>query len=221
VPESPGFHEWMTAPEHLQFFATLHGLPKSEQPGRIDELLAQVGLGQRRRTRIGAYSRGMKQRLALARALINRPRLLVLDEPTLGLDPQGQEDLQGLLRRLNQDGVTMFLSSHLLHEVAALCSRIAIINRGRLVAAGKLEELRRRTGLREIYRVDVAGALPDLHGLPVQTIQTHAAGATLRIEGDLHEANRVIDLLRRHGLTILAFRPEGESLTDIFFSVTQ
>jgi ABC-type multidrug transport system ATPase subunit len=221
VPESPGAYDWMTAPEYLQFFATLYGLRRSEQSQRIDELLTHVNLGDRRRTRIGAYSRGMRQRLALARALVNRPRLLVLDEPTLGLDPQGQEDLQGLLRQLNHDGVTIFLSSHLLHEVASLCSRIAIINRGRLVAAGTLEELRRKTGLREVYLVNVAGTLPDLEGLPVQVVHTHGAGATLRIEGSLNEANHLVDVMRKHELIILEFRPERESLTDIFLSVTQ
>jgi ABC-type multidrug transport system ATPase subunit len=96
----------------------------------------------------------MKQRLGLARALVNSPRVLFLDEPTLGLDPQGQEDVQQLLKRLNEGGVTVFYSSHLLHEVAHLCSVIAVINRGRLAAEGTIAELQRKTGsedLRDIF----------------------------------------------------------------------
>jgi ABC-2 type transport system ATP-binding protein len=163
----------------------------------------------------------MKQRLGLARALINRPRLLILDEPTLGLDPQGQEDLQNLLRRLNSEGVTIFLSSHLLHEVASLCTRIAIINRGQLVAVGTIDELRRQTGLNEVYVIEVRGAPPSFEGFPVKTIRPHGETTTLLIEGSLPEANRVMEHLLMHQATVLEFRPERESLTDIYLSVTQ
>src|ERR1700682_3847618 len=116
----------MTAVEYLGFFANLYGIKEPEQ--RINELLSEVDLLKRKKSRIGTYSRGMRQRLGLARALINNPKILFLDEPTLGLDPQGQEDIQSLLKQLNQQGVTIFFSSHLLNEVANLCSRVAIIN---------------------------------------------------------------------------------------------
>jgi ABC-type multidrug transport system ATPase subunit len=96
----------------------------------------------------------MKQRLGLARTLVNNPQIIFLDEPTLGLDPQGQEDIHNLLKKLNQEGVTIFFSSHVLSEVAQLCSTIAIINKGRLVAQGTLEELQKKTNstdLREVF----------------------------------------------------------------------
>ncbi len=143
LPESRGFYEWMTGAEYLHFFARLYSL---RDPKIVAALLDQVGLTARGRSTIGAYSRGMRQRLGLARALINSPKILFLDEPTLGLDPQGQKDIQTLLRSLNREGVTIFYSSHLLNEVSALCSRIAILNRGRLVAQGTLDELRKKTG---------------------------------------------------------------------------
>ena len=98
---------------------------------------------------IGTFSLGMRQRLGLARALINNPKILLLDEPTLGLDPQGQEDIQQLLKKLNGDGVTIFLSSHLLNEVSNLCSRIGIINKGKLVAEGTIDELGKMTDLQD------------------------------------------------------------------------
>jgi ABC-2 type transport system ATP-binding protein len=141
VSESRGFYDWMTAIEYLSFFANLYGIAKDHASEKITHMLSQVDLTSSGRKRIGTYSRGMKQRLGLARALINDPQILILDEPTLGLDPQGQEDIQHLLKELNSNGVTIFYSSHLLNEVSNLCSRIAIINRGRLVAQGTVQEL--------------------------------------------------------------------------------
>jgi len=112
-----------------------------------DEKLALVGLSSKKNSRIGTFSRGMKQRVGLARAIINNPKILFLDEPTLGLDPQGQEDIKILLKKINGEGTTIFLSSHLLNEVAELCSRMAIINHGQLVALGTLAELRDKANL--------------------------------------------------------------------------
>jgi ABC-2 type transport system ATP-binding protein len=149
VPDGGGFYMWMTANEYLRFFANLLGIKGNQQDQKVTSLLEEVGLLARKNARIGTYSRGMRQRLAIARALLNTPKVLLLDEPTVGLDPQGQEDVQGLLRCLNSSGVTVFLSSHLLTEVADLCSRIGIINNGRLVAEGTVDDLREQTNLRD------------------------------------------------------------------------
>ncbi|MDE1925069.1 MAG: ABC transporter ATP-binding protein [Patescibacteria group bacterium] len=155
VPEGRGFYDWMTAYEYLDFFAELYGLAGAEKEKRIADLLEKVGLTKRKNSRVGTYSRGMKQRLALARALINSPRILFLDEPTLGLDPQGQEDIQRLLKDLNKEGITIFLSSHLLNEVSNLCSRIVILHGGRIVANGTLAELRLKTHLQDATLTDI------------------------------------------------------------------
>jgi ABC-type multidrug transport system ATPase subunit len=149
VPEGRGFYEWMTADEYLSFFANLYDVPKEKQSKLIDSLLGEVDLIKRRHSKIGTYSRGMRQRLGLARALINSPQLLILDEPTLGLDPQGQESVQKLLRKLNADGVTIFLSSHLLDEVSRLCSRIGILNNGQLLVEGTENEIREKTNQKD------------------------------------------------------------------------
>lgn len=147
VPESRGFYDWMTAAEYLGFFANLYGIKEPEK--RINDLLSEVDLLKRKRSRIGTYSRGMRQRLGLARALINNPRILFLDEPTLGLDPQGQEDIQRLLKKLNVGGVTIFLSSHLLNEVSDLCSRIGIINNGKMITEGTIDEIRQKSKMQD------------------------------------------------------------------------
>jgi len=145
VPESRGFYEWMTAKEYLLFFAQLYSIPNPHK--KIDELLEKVNLSERKNSTIATFSRGMKQRLGLARAVINDPEVLFLDEPTLGLDPKGQEEIQNLLKQLNRNGVTIFLSSHQLNEVSNLCSRVAIINKGRMVVQGTIEELQKKTKL--------------------------------------------------------------------------
>jgi ABC-2 type transport system ATP-binding protein len=149
MPESRGFYDWMTAYEYLSFFGRLYGITGDKLEKRVDSLLLQVDLQNRKYSKVGTFSFGMRQRLALARAIINSPRILFLDEPTLGLDPQGQEDIKKLLKNLNGAGVTIFLTSHLLDEVSSLCSRIGIVNRGKLVAEGTVDELRKRTGLRD------------------------------------------------------------------------
>ena len=155
VPESRGFYDWMTAVEYLSFFGRMYGLANNELEVRVKNLLSQVGLIDRKNSRIATYSRGMRQRLGLARALINNPKVLFLDEPTLGLDPQGQLDIQQLLKKLNSEGTTIFLSSHLLDEVSNLCSRFGIIKKGKLVAEGTMEELRKTTNLQDKNLTDI------------------------------------------------------------------
>ncbi len=224
VPESRGLYEWMTASEYLQFFANIYGIKGKAQTEIVDSLLSQVDLTARKDSNIGTYSRGMRQRLGLARALINEPQILFLDEPTLGLDPQGQEDIQNLLRHLNQAGVTIFLSSHLLHEVSNLCSRIAIIDRGKLVVEGSMDELRRKTNLQESYRIRIEGDLKILEASPFSqqiTKQKNDSNASdFVFQGNTESANQLLDLLRKQGVPILEFSSESDNLTDIFLSLT-
>jgi ABC-2 type transport system ATP-binding protein len=145
VPESRGFYGWMSALEYLNFFGHLFKIRKDQLNTRINHLLRLVGLFENRNQRVGTFSNGMKQRLALARALLNKPVILFLDEPTNGLDPQGQEDIKKLLLQLNKEGVTIFISTHLLHEVEELCSHIAIINKGVIAFLGTIDELKQKT----------------------------------------------------------------------------
>ncbi len=149
VPEGRGFYEWMTANEYLHFFANIYDVEKKDQEKLITSLLTEVDLEKRKDSKIGTYSRGMKQRLGLARALVSTPKILILDEPTLGLDPQGQVSVQRLLKKLNSEGVTIFLSSHLLDEVSRMCSRIGILHNGRLLTEGTVEEIGNKANLKD------------------------------------------------------------------------
>ncbi len=150
LPESNGYYEWMTAREYLEFFSKLYEKEKSKP--EIYELLNDVGLTGKERHLIGSYSRGMKQRLGIARALINRPKLLFLDEPTNGLDPKGRRDIHDLLIDLNQkQGTTIFLSTHLLDDVERLCNRIAILNYGKIVRTGDLREMKGKGTIEDVF----------------------------------------------------------------------
>jgi ABC-2 type transport system ATP-binding protein len=183
-----------------------------------------VELTAQKQTPIATYSRGMKQRLALARSLINRPQVLFLDEPTLGLDPQGQEEVQNLLRHLNAQGVTIFLSSHLLPEVSNLCTRIAIIHQGKLVADGSLDSLRRDANSRESYRIRFAGDSSTLQNSQfagqIATEKTEGNVTEILLRGDAGEANQLLDLLRARRMSIIEFHAETANLTDIFLTLT-
>ena len=137
--EVPAFYPNMSARRNLTLIGSAWGPVQQE---RVDEVLSIVGLRERADSKVGDYSHGMKQRLGIASALLHRPELIILDEPTSGLDPQGMKDVRELIRELGRRGTTVFLSSHLLHEVEQVCSRAVIINKGRTVIEGPVSALR-------------------------------------------------------------------------------
>jgi ABC-2 type transport system ATP-binding protein len=145
VLEEPGLYERLSAHDNLEYYARLYGLNPKQRQRRIKELLELVSLTNRRHDIVGTFSRGMKQRLAIARALINDPELLFLDEPTAGLDPEGRRDMRDLLLRLvRASNRTIFICSHDLNEIQRLCSRIAILKQGKLLACDSLPNLARQ-----------------------------------------------------------------------------
>jgi ABC-2 type transport system ATP-binding protein len=141
LPENPYFYKYLTGEETLRFFGKLCGLHGSILKGRIDEMLALVGLGEARDRRLGTYSKGMLQRIGLAQALIHEPRLVVLDEPTAGVDPAGSREICELILDLKRRGITVLLSSHLLAQAQEICDRVGILARGVLVREGRLAQL--------------------------------------------------------------------------------
>ena len=152
LPELFRFHDWLTAREFLDIHGRLAGMSGSERESRIPEALELVGLSGRGDHRLRTFSKGMQQRAGLAQALLHRPRLIFLDEPTSALDPIGRRIVRDVIRDLSASGTTIFLNSHLLSEVEMVCDRVAILNRGVLVAAGRLDELRLQ-GVSVVLRV--------------------------------------------------------------------
>ncbi|HET9919730.1 MAG TPA: ABC transporter ATP-binding protein [Ktedonobacteraceae bacterium] len=141
LPELPNFHRWLRAKEFLEFHGRLYGMRGMELEKRCHEVLAQVGLDGRENQRLGTFSKGMMQRIGLAQAILNRPDLVLLDELVSGLDPVGQRDMRDLLHQLKAEGMSIFLNSHQLADVEALCDRVAIINEGRILKVGAPQSL--------------------------------------------------------------------------------
>ncbi|MDD5198789.1 MAG: ABC transporter ATP-binding protein [Terrimicrobiaceae bacterium] len=141
LPENPYFYKFLTGAETLRFYGKLCGLRGAKLKNRIDELLALVGLEDARDRRVGGYSKGMLQRIGLAQAIIQDPRLVVLDEPTAGVDPVGSRQIRDIILDLKARGMTVLLTSHLLEQVQEVCDRVGIMGRGRLLREGDLDEL--------------------------------------------------------------------------------
>jgi len=141
LPENPYFYDYLTAQELLEYFAALFGYPRSECRARAARLLDAVGIAGERRLQLRKFSKGMLQRVGIAQALVNDPELVILDEPMSGLDPLGRRDVRALILSLRDRGCTVFFSSHVLSDAEALCNRVAILAKGRLVAAGSLADM--------------------------------------------------------------------------------
>lgn len=159
LPEQVGFYDGLTAFENLIYIAKLNGLPRQEAYRRIDALLTQMGLDQVANRRVGAFSRGMRQRLGVAEVLLKQPQLVIMDEPTQGLDPEAAHEFLEIIRRLKQDGITVLLSSHQLHQVQAVCDRVGLFHRGQMVLCGTVPELAQRV-LGGAYRIHLQAEGP-------------------------------------------------------------
>jgi ABC-2 type transport system ATP-binding protein len=141
LPEHPYFYDYLTAQELLSYFAGLFGYRGAERTTRVNRLLDEVGIGAERRLQLRKFSKGMLQRVGIAQALLNDPELVIFDEPMSGLDPLGRREVRALILRLRDRGCTVFFSSHVLSDAEALCSRVAILAKGRLVASGRLTDM--------------------------------------------------------------------------------
>lgn len=149
LPEEYQLPEYLKAWRALDFFAKLYGV--HERRSRIEELLHLVGLAERRNSKVKEFSKGMRQRLGIAQALLNNPKVLILDEPTANLDPLGRKDVKDLLIRLKDQGTTVFISSHVLTEIERVCDRVAILHKGQLLTVGTVDELTREKSLEDVF----------------------------------------------------------------------
>lgn len=218
LPENHRFPTYLTGRGMLDFYAALSGVPASERARRIPELLELVGLANWSDVRIKKYSKGMLQRLGLAQALFHRPSLLVLDEPTDGVDPVGRRDIREILNRLTGSGVTVFINSHLLSEVESFCEYVAILNRGALALEGKISSLVAGRGYRIAATHLPEPALSAIRKLGAAIAQT-AGGVEIQVV-TREQANQVIDEVRAAGAFIEAVAASISSLEDVFIRAT-
>jgi ABC-2 type transport system ATP-binding protein len=223
LPDNVGFYGGLTGRENLRYTAKLNGLPKSAAEARIAELLHEVRLDDAADKKAETYSRGMRQRLGIADALVKEPTVLILDEPTIAIDPAGVEELLALLRRLVAErNLTVLLSSHILGQVQSLCDRVGFFAAGRLVAAGPLEELARGTD--QLIELEVAidgdptAIDPVAKAVPgVRSVKTDDRDDRLRIvtaSGDV--AAPLASALAAAGLSIVHLRRRGSDLLELY-----
>lgn len=221
MPDQVGFYDDLTARENLTYIARLNGLPRAEAQRRIEAAIARVGLSEVIDRRVGTFSRGMRQRLGVADVLIKQPELIIMDEPTQGLDPEGAREFLEIIRGLKRDGITVLLSSHLLHQVQAVCDRVGLFHRGRMALQGTVDELARRM-LGTAYRVHIQAegpaailenALLRVPGV-VQVTRNGDGHYALETTGDLRAeaASAVVNA----GGRLLGLSVETPSLDDIY-----
>ena len=232
MPDFFGVYEDMKVWEYLDFFAACYDIPPTVREGMVDDLLALVDLSHKKESFVDSLSRGMKQRLCLARTLTHDPQVLVLDEPASGLDPRARIEMRELLRELKQMGKTIFFSSHILSEVADVCTSIAILEAGRLVAYGDMEEMQKQLRAHRLVEVRVLGDLTPLQELLLQAegVMTVVAGLeadlppdTLRFDfaGDDASLSRLLVRIVEAGVPVISFAEETGNLEDVFLHATK
>ncbi|MFZ2489589.1 MAG: ABC transporter ATP-binding protein [Anaerolineae bacterium] len=212
---APALFPYLSARDNLGLIAKLDG-PAAEE--RITSTLALVGLTEAADRKAGKYSTGMKQRLGLGLALVRAPQLLVLDEPSNGMDPGGMRDLRDLLRKLADQGMTVFLSSHLLHEVEQLCDRVAVLNRGKIVAQGPVQTLLNDQKVVRVRVASPAEAATLLLTLPGVT-KVQPNGTTVTVSGPSSDA--IVAHLVAHGIIPSEVTQGQEDLENLFLQLTQ
>jgi ABC-2 type transport system ATP-binding protein len=215
LPENHRFPLYLNGQQMLEFYGNLGGMSGKSLQMRIDEVLEFVNMTEWRKLRSQRYSKGMMQRIGLAQALLNHPRLLLLDEPTDGIDPVGRKEIRGILEIVKSEGTTIFVNSHLLSEVELITDRVAIMKKGVVVKAGNTLELTQTQG---VHVITLSGGTPPsgMAGLEEYNPQTHE----LEVRAESANAlNAAIDALRGAGCSIETILPKKSSLEEIFIAL--
>lgn len=224
VSEKQYLYKEMTAGEYLNFFADLYGVKNRKK--KIDQLLEAVNLLEVRNRKLGAFSRGMQQKLGFARALLHDPQLLLLDEPVSGLDPTGIKQIRDLIEQENKKGRTIFISSHLLSEVERLCGKVGIINKGRLLAEDTMDNLRKR--LTDVVELEI-----ELTEAKKKIIDTLAAFdfikglkreenlLTIKVKADKDYRAQISEAISQQGGVVLGIKKKEMSLEEAFITITE
>ncbi len=224
VSEKQYLYKEMAAGEYLDFFADLYGVKDKKK--KIDQLLKSVSLLEVKNRKLGAFSRGMQQKLGFARALLPDPELLLLDEPVSGLDPTGIKQVRNLIEKENKKGRTIFISSHLLSEVEKLCREVAIINEGKLLAEDTMENLRRKLSKTVELEIELSQAKEEITKALssfdfIQAIKQRENLLTLRVKSDQDYRAPISETISRQGGIVLGIKVKEMSLEEAFITITQ
>ncbi|HTT18381.1 MAG TPA: ABC transporter ATP-binding protein [Candidatus Sulfotelmatobacter sp.] len=218
LPEQPYFYDYLTAHELLDYYGQLSGVPTKERKPRIEEVLQRVGLTDIKGLQLRKFSKGMLQRVGIAQAILHNPKLVFLDEPMSGLDPLGRREVRDLMLQLQEEGKTVFFSTHILSDAEALCDRVAIIHKGELRGVGAVEELTKSVqGKVEVVwqGTQVPASMKALGG------EFHVTGETVRAVIAENQQDTAIDALRRERLRLISLTPLRTSLESYFVEKLQ
>ncbi len=221
-PENPYFYDYLTPRELLAYFGELFEQDKTAIKARTEELLEKVGLEERDRSRqLRKFSKGMLQRVGLAQSLINDPEIVFLDEPMSGLDPIGRREVRELIASLRDQGKTVFMSTHILSDVEALCDEVAILRKGKLAASGTLDELLSSQAENQVFEVTLRGIDADklADAFTNADLVSRGHGVTVRVE-DESKIDAILAEARKHGGKLVSIQPLKQSLEELFVSKT-
>jgi ABC-2 type transport system ATP-binding protein len=225
MPDSFGIYEDLTSEDFLQFFAAAYQLPLEQREQTIGDALELVGLTHKRGVPVDGLSRGMKQRLSIARVLLHDPSVLLLDEPASGLDPRARIEMRELLKALQDMGKTILISSHILHELAYLCTRIGIVEAGQMVVEGSLDDIYQRLGVHQNVQVHVSnltdgmlGAIKSIRGVADVDVQDERLD--VQVKSQQLSAEDLLDEIHKLGAKIRLFQPEAMDMEQVFMRLT-
>ena len=227
MPDDFGVYDGMKVWEFLDFFAVAYEIPRSYRKKIIGEVLDLLDLTHKRDDYVNGLSKGMKQRLCLAKTLVHDPPVLILDEPASGLDPRARLEMKALLNELRQMGKTILISSHILSELADFCTSIGIIERGKLLAAGSIRDIQQRIRSHRVLKVRVLDDTTDraaelLRGdQSIRMVETYDHTLSAEFEGQDQDMARLLDRLVQSGVTVQSFAEEPLSLEEVFMMITK
>ncbi|MGI8669299.1 MAG: ABC transporter ATP-binding protein [Aridibacter sp.] len=220
-PENPYFYDYLKASELMNYFGELFGLDSAKRKQKTEELLTKVGLDEKDwNKQLRKFSKGMLQRVGLAQSLINEPEIVFLDEPMSGLDPIGRREIRELIAELREKGTTVFMSSHILSDIEALCDNVAILKNGKLATQGNLQNLLTESGEMQSFEINVKGVSAEVLQSEIEeisgaTIHTKPNGANIQVLNE-NDIEKVLQINKKKGGNLVSIQPVKQSLEELF-----
>lgn len=220
-PENPYFYDYLTARELMSYFGELFGLDAKKRNEKTEELLTRVGLDEKDwNKQLRKFSKGMLQRVGLAQSLVNEPEIVFLDEPMSGLDPIGRREIRELIAELRTRGTTVFMSTHILSDIEALCDNVAILRNGKLAATGNLDDLLSQSGEARLFEVNVKGVSAErlrneIEAIAGASIFAKPNGANIQVLEET-DVDKVLPVIRKNGGSLVSVQPVKQSLEELF-----